>query len=128
MGRHALIIEDEVLIAFEVQGVLEELGFDTFDLADSPREALECARAHKPDLITADLRIVGGTGLEAVQAITAALGQIPVVYVTANADMLCGESVPAIVEKPIAWPALVAACHRVCGQTPPTPSLRLEPF
>jgi len=114
MTLHALIIEDEILIAYEVQSILEELGFESFDLADSPGDALACARAHRPDLITADLRIVGGTGLEAVRAITMALGRIPVVYVTANADMLLGEDLLAVVEKPIASPALAAACRRVC--------------
>lgn len=115
MTRHALIIEDEILIAFEVQGVLEELGFDSFDLASSPLEALAAARAHRPDLITADLRIVGGTGLEAVEAITAQMGEIPVVYVTANAELLRDRRAPAVVEKPIAWPVLADACSRVCG-------------
>ncbi|HEY3694837.1 response regulator [Phenylobacterium sp.] len=117
MTRHALIIEDEILIAFEVQGVLEELGFDSFDLACSPTEALALAQAHRPDLITADLRIVGGTGLEAVEAITEQMGPIPVVYVTANADLLRGHCAPAVVEKPIAWPVLADACNRVCGLT-----------
>lgn len=116
MTRHALIIEDEILIAFEVQGVLEELGFDSFDLASSPTEAMALARAHRPDLITADLRIIGGTGLEAVEAITEQMGEIPVVYVTANADLLRGRcAAPAVVEKPIAWPVLADACSRVCG-------------
>src|SRR4051812_46581666 len=105
-SRHALIIEDEILIAFEVQHVLEELGFDSFDLASSPTDAIASARAHRPDLITADLRIIGGTGLEAVEAITAQMGEIPVVYVTANAEQLLGRRAPAVVEKPIAWPAL----------------------
>ena len=114
-SRHALIIEDEILIAYEVQHALEELGFDSFDLARSPREAVAFARAHRPDLITADLRIVGGTGLEAVEAITAQMGEIPVVYVTANADQLRDRRAPAVVEKPIAWPVLMDACSRVCG-------------
>ena len=113
-GRHALIIEDEVLIAFEVQGVLEDLGFDSFDIADSPAAALACAQAHRPALITADMRIINGTGLEAVHLIQAALGPIPVVFVTANADMLREEAAPVVVEKPIAWPKLADACNRVC--------------
>jgi len=115
MTRHALIIEDEILIAYEVQEVLERLGFDSFDLAASPREALAYATSHRPSLITADVRIEGGTGLDAVRAITAAMGDIPVVYVTANADMLRREQVEAVVEKPIAWSALAAACNKVCG-------------
>lgn len=116
MTRHALIIEDEILIAYEVQGVLEELGFDSFDLACSPPEAIAFAQAHRPDLITADLRIIGGTGLEAVETITEQLGQIPVVFVTANADLLRDRRYArAVVEKPIAWPLLADACNRVCG-------------
>jgi CheY-like chemotaxis protein len=115
MTRHALIIEDEILIAYEVQGVLEDLGFDSFDLACSPPEALALAQAHRPDLITADLRIVGGTGLEAVEAITEQMGAIPVVFITANADMLRDRFAPIVVEKPIAWPLLADACSRVCG-------------
>jgi CheY-like chemotaxis protein len=115
MSRHALIIEDEILIAYEIQDVLERLGFDSFDLAASPTEAVACAMTHRPCLITADMRIVGGTGLEAVQAIVQAIGEVPVVYVTANADLLRGEVVATIVEKPIANPALAQACSLACG-------------
>src|SRR5437867_9311099 len=46
-GRHALIIEDEILIALEVEALLEDLGFDSFDIAESPDEALACAAAHR---------------------------------------------------------------------------------
>jgi CheY-like chemotaxis protein len=95
MSRHALIIEDEILIAYEIQDVLERLGFESFDLAASPAEAVACATAQRPSLITADMRIVGGTGLEAVRAIVRAIGEVPVVYVTAN--------------------ALAQACSRACG-------------
>lgn len=115
MSRHALIIEDEILIAYEIQDVLERLGFNSFDMAASPEEAVASATAHRPSLITADMRIIGGTGLEAVRAITKAIGEVPVVYVTANADMLRGEVVAVIVEKPITNPALALACSRVCG-------------
>lgn len=115
MSRHALIIEDEILIAYEVQDALVRLGFDSFDVASSPREALAYATANRPSLITADLRIEEGTGLDAVRAITAAMGEIPVVYVTANAEMLRHESAATVVDKPIAWPQLAAACNRACG-------------
>jgi CheY-like chemotaxis protein len=115
MNRHALIIEDEILIAYEVQDVLERLGFDSFDMAATPKEALVSARLHRPALITADMRIVGGTGLEAVRAINEAIGEIPVVYLTANADMLRDDPERTIVEKPISGHALTSACEAVCG-------------
>lgn len=71
---------------------------------------------HRPDLITADLRIVDGTGLEAVNAILAEMGAIPVVFVTANSDLLGGPSVFPVVPKPIMPAQLAAACQRVCQQ------------
>ena len=89
-ARHALIIEDEMLIALEVESLLHEFGFSSCDIADNPEDALRLALARRPDLMTADLRIVGGTGIEAVDAITAHLGPIPHVYVTGNPDMLQG--------------------------------------
>lgn len=110
--RHALIIEDEILIAMEVEALLAEQGFDTFDIAESPQEALDCALRRPPDLITADYRIVGGTGVEAVTAILARLGPIPVVYVTGNADQLGARS-RAVVDKPISPHRLAEACAMV---------------
>lgn len=117
LGRHVLIIEDEALISIEIEALLSEQGFESFDWATSPRQALQCARDHRPDLITADLRIVDGTGLEAVDAILAEMADIPVVFVTANSDMLGGQSVFPVVPKPIMPAQLVAACQRVCQQT-----------
>lgn len=108
---HALIIEDEALIALEVEALLEEQGYSSFDLVASPEHALACALERTPDLITADFRIIGGTGLEAVQAIEARLGKVPTVFVTGNADLLvdCGREV---VGKPISASRLAEACGR----------------
>jgi CheY-like chemotaxis protein len=114
-GRHALIIEDEMLIALEVESLLGDLGYQTFDIADSPGQALGCAKARRPDLITADLRIIGGTGTQAVRDIVAALGPSPVVYVTGNGALLQGEKSSPVVDKPIAARALAAACARACA-------------
>ena len=109
---HVLIIEDEPVIALELEILLGDLGFRSFDVADCPQDALACARAHRPALITADYRIFAGTGVEAVQMITAAVGEIPVVYVTGNPDMLPAHSSSAIIDKPISPIALAAACRR----------------
>jgi len=109
--RHALIIEDEILIAFEVEAMLAEQGFTSFDIADCPEDALALALVRRPDLITADYRIVGGTGVEAVEAIHRRLGEIPVVYVTGNSDLLLGRE-PPVVGKPISPRRLAEACAR----------------
>lgn len=112
---HVLIIEDEPIIAIELEILLGELGYRSFAVADSPDGALSSARAHRPDLITADYRIVAGTGLEAVQRIKDALGPIPVVYVTGNPDVLSGEPRSTIVDKPISPSALRRACAFATG-------------
>lgn len=111
---HVLIIEDEILIALDIETSLEALGYRSFDIADSPGEALASAISHRPDLITADVRICGGTGIDAVRAIKAELGEIPVVYVTGNVDMLRNVDAHAIVEKPIDTRNLAATCLRLC--------------
>lgn len=106
---HALIIEDEVLIALEIQGQLHDLGYDSFDFAVSPYEALACARARRPDLVTADFRILAGTGVQAVELVVEVCGPLPVIYITANVEQVrdCGAPV---VEKPIDARKLAAAC------------------
>lgn len=100
-SRHALIIEDEILIALEIEELLKEQGFTSIAIADSPLEALDSALMRKPDLITADYRIVDGTGVEAVKMIMAHLGPIPVVYVTGHAKALDGQDDGVVVQKPI---------------------------
>ncbi|MFL5295051.1 MAG: response regulator [Phenylobacterium sp.] len=113
-GRHALIIEDEMLIALEVESLLHDFGFESCDIADNPADAVRCALAHKPDLVTADVRILGGTGLDAMRAITRELGPIPHIYVTGNPDMILGQTTAPVVDKPLSRRALAAACERAC--------------
>ena len=113
-ARHALIIEDEMLIALEVESLLHDFGFTSCDIADNPDDALRLALARRPDLMTADLRIFGGTGVEAVDAITALLGPIPHIYVTGNPDMLKGRTAP-VVDKPLTRRALALACERAAA-------------
>lgn len=51
---HALIIEDELLLAFSVEEALRNLGYLTFDIVQSAPEAIEAAERKCPDLIIAD--------------------------------------------------------------------------
>ena len=113
-GNHVLIIEDEALAALDLEAQLADLGFTSFDVAVCERDALAFARERRPDLITADYRIVGGTGLAAFTAIVAELGKIPVVYVTGNPAQVAGLGAP-VVEKPIFPAVLARACSSACG-------------
>lgn len=114
-GKHALIIEDEMLIALEVESLLHDFGFVSCDIVDNSADALKSALAHRPDLVTADLRIIGGTGVEAVAAITDRLGPVPHLYVTGNADMLAGRTAAPVVDKPLTRQAFAEAYRRACA-------------
>lgn len=81
---HALIIEDEGLIAMAIEDVLQECGFTSFDLAPSPEAAIEAASRQCPALITSDVQLKPGCGIETVlQILDAQL--IPVIFITGNA-------------------------------------------
>ena len=49
---HALIIEDECLIAMAIEDALRDCGFTSFDVAVSADEAVAAAARKCPDLIT----------------------------------------------------------------------------
>ncbi len=98
---HALIIEDEVVIALLIEDLLVDLGFDSFDIAVTEAEAVAAAAAHRPDLITSDVQLLVGCGIDAVQTICPDRA-IPVVFVTSNAQQVREHSDTAVVvEKPI---------------------------
>src|SRR5687768_6006679 len=98
---HAFIIEDEYLICESLQDMLERQGFTDFSFARSEDAAVFGATERKIDLITADVRLVPGDGLRAVEAICAER-QIPVVFITGYAEELQERAPNAtIIQKPI---------------------------
>ncbi len=82
---HALIIEDEPLIAMAIEDILCDLGFTSFDLAPSPQSAIDAAAARCPDLITSDVQLKPGCGITTVMRICSGVA-IPVVFITGNAS------------------------------------------
>lgn len=80
---HALIIEQDMWITLMIEDVLRDLGYSSFAHASSPEAAAAAAAERCPDLITSDIRLGAGTGIEAVRAICTAR-TIPVVFVTAT--------------------------------------------
>jgi len=80
---HALIIEDESLIAMAIEDALRECGFTSFDCVVSQEEAVEAAARKCPDLITADVELRPGCGITAVQSICSER-PIPVIFITGS--------------------------------------------
>lgn len=82
---HALIIEDEASVALTIEVILSELGFDSFDVAPTSEAAIASAAKTCPQLITADVELETGTGIEAVNIICSG-PDIPVVFITGTPD------------------------------------------
>lgn len=115
--EHALVIEDEFLIAMELETLLLQQGFKTVDIAVSRDEALSSALRQRPDLITADYRIVDGTGVEAVAAVEARLGPLAVLYVSGNCDLVAEDDRARVrLEKPFNAVTLANACQQAIQQ------------
>lgn len=110
---HAYIIEDEYLIGRSLQDMLEDLGFTKFSFARSEDAAVLGANQTDIDLITADVRLLPGDGVRAVEAISAERN-IPVLFITAYREELEERKPDAVVlQKPVDPDALAEAVRRV---------------
>lgn len=83
---HVLIIEDDPLIAMNLQLLLEENGATSTMIVATQDEAIDAARLRRPAFITADVGLATGTGPAAVAAIHRAHGWIPVIFITVQPD------------------------------------------
>ncbi len=98
--RHALIIEDEILVGMGVQSMLADIGFSSFAFASTATQALQQARLRRPDLVTADLGLLDGDGLAACRALQKEFGPLPVIFLTGQAADLDKEPGLTVVAKP----------------------------
>lgn len=104
---HILIIEDDLLVALDVQACVEEMGAVSTDVASSEDYAVRLALAHRPDLITSDVRLPEGSGPEAVRRIHDHYGPIPVLYITGNPETVTRSDPDArVIVKPYHWSQL----------------------
>jgi CheY-like chemotaxis protein len=80
---NVLIIEDEPLIALDIQTLIEQLGHDVTTIARTHAEAVRAALKRRPGLILADIQLAdGSSGLDAVNEILG-MQQVPVIFITA---------------------------------------------
>ncbi|HEX8833988.1 MAG TPA: response regulator transcription factor [Abditibacteriaceae bacterium] len=77
-----LLVDDHAIWRGGVRSMLEDTEFDVVGEASSGREAVEVAQALKPQLVLLDIRMAGGDGLDALQALKAQHPTTAVVMLT----------------------------------------------
>jgi two-component system, cell cycle sensor histidine kinase and response regulator CckA len=81
-----LIVEDEGIVAKNLNSKLEQLGYEVAGTATSAEEAVEMALELRPQLILMDIQLSGQRdGIQAAEAIRAQY-DVPVIYLTAHSD------------------------------------------
>lgn len=87
-----LIIEDEPIIAMDLETIVRDLGHNVTGVAVTRDEAVAQARAHRPGLVLADIQLADdSSGIDAVKDILSEF-QVPVIFITAFPErLLTGE-------------------------------------
>jgi CheY-like chemotaxis protein len=92
VATDVLIIEDEPIIAMDLEALVESLGHRVAGVARTQKEAVALASKTQPGLVLADIQLAdGSSGLDAVNDILNEF-EVPVIFITAYPErLLTGE-------------------------------------
>jgi DNA-directed RNA polymerase specialized sigma24 family protein len=92
VATDVLVIEDEPMIAMDLEGIVEGLGHRVMGVARTHAEAVKAIANERPGLVLADIQLAdGSSGLDAVNEMLGTF-QVPVIFITAYPDrLLTGE-------------------------------------
>jgi CheY-like chemotaxis protein len=111
IATNVLIIEDEALIAMDLQSLVENLGHEVQAVARTKNEAVALAKQRKPGLILADIQLAdGSSGVDAVNDLLKSF-EVPVIFITAYPERFLTGTRPEpafLITKPY-QPAMVSA-------------------
>jgi DNA-directed RNA polymerase specialized sigma24 family protein/CheY-like chemotaxis protein len=87
-----LIIEDEMLVAMDLESLSQGLGHRVVGIARTHAEAITISRIKQPGLILADIQLAdGSSGMDAVNELLSSF-EVPVIFITAYPErFLTGE-------------------------------------
>ena len=84
--RRALIVEDEFLIAHDLEASMHDLGYDDCDVAPNASQAHAMSMCARPDIVVVDVCLEGGReGIEVARWLRE-MFEVPVVFVTSYSD------------------------------------------
>ncbi|ATI41305.1 response regulator [Pacificitalea manganoxidans] len=84
-----LIIEDEAIIAMDLESIVSEMGHTVTGIARTHSGAVQLGKSEVPDLILADIQLAdNSSGIDAVNELLTMLGDTPVIFITAFPERL----------------------------------------
>jgi CheY-like chemotaxis protein len=88
LATDVLIIEDEPVIALDLEALMTDLGHRVTRIARTRKEAIAALKDRAPGLVLADIQLAdGSSGLDAANEILAEC-RVPVVFITAYPERL----------------------------------------
>jgi DNA-binding NarL/FixJ family response regulator len=92
MEKKILLLEDEIIVALDLQEILDAAGYLTM-VTHNLNEALEVVKKFKPHLVICDINLGNGpTGIDFMVEAKGILPKLEVIYVTAFSDQKMVES------------------------------------
>lgn len=127
LATDVLIIEDEPIIALDLQRLAEDLGHRILGVAATHKEAVALVQGRSPGLVLADVRLAdGSSGIDAVSEILQSY-DVPVVFITAYPERLLTGSRPEpafLITKPFTDEAVKAMIGQALFFHQPRPRLK----
>ena len=123
MQKTLLIVEDEPIIALELQETLKRRGYAVPEIAGSADTVFEAFRRAKPDLVLMDINLRSYTdGIDAAKRLSL-FGSTPIVFITANEDINVEKrardtSNSYYIKKPFDEDRLVELIEQILAPTP----------
>jgi DNA-directed RNA polymerase specialized sigma24 family protein/CheY-like chemotaxis protein len=112
VATSVLIIEDEPIIALDIESMVQDLGHDVTGIARTHGEAVRMVAQRRPGLVLADIQLAdGSSGLDAVNEILNSIN-VPVIFITAYPERLLTGDKPEpafLITKPFQPDAVKAA-------------------
>ena len=109
IATDVVIIEDEPLVALDLQQLVQDLGHRVVRVARTAAQAIDAVEQTHPGLVLADIRLAdGSSGLDAVNEILR-IFSVPVIFITAYPESLLTGTKPEptfLIRKPFHADAL----------------------
>lgn len=85
-GMRVLIVEDELILAMDLEDVLVSAGYEVVGLAADMHQAIKLAEVHRPDVAIMDVNLARGTnGVETARCLRERF-DVPSLFVSGNLD------------------------------------------